>query len=83
MKHIYDFNVLFQEESESKTNISFKTSNMDAFIAYIDNPSDTFEVVPEGCTYTNQQNSDIRIQFAPDTVETHVKLKVKVGMFYF
>lgn len=73
-----DLNDIQQEVSESKVHLSFKTSNLDAFIAYIDNPSETYEITPEGSTYTNADNNEIQVQFLPDIVEAPVKIQLKV-----
>lgn len=78
MKSITYSIVFFQEVSEAKTHLSFKISNLEAFIAYTDNPSETVEVTPQGSTYTNATNENVKVVFPQDIVESPVKVQIKV-----
>ncbi|XP_071158228.1 uncharacterized protein [Mytilus edulis] len=73
-----DMDNVQQEVSEAKTHLSFKVSSMDAFIAYIDNPSESHEILPQGSTYTNADNEEIQVKFLPDIVDSPVKAHIKV-----
>lgn len=52
---------------------------MDAFIAYIDNPSESHEILPQGSKYTNADNEEIQVKFLPDIVDSPVKAHIKVS----
>lgn len=71
--------LVLQEDSGSSTHLSFKTSSLDAFIAYIDNPSELFEISPEGSTYVNSDNNEIQVKFLPEIVDTPTKVQIKVS----
>ena len=75
--------LVFQEDSSSSTHLSFKISSLDAFIAYIDNPSELFEISPEGSTYVNSDNNEIQVKFLPEIVDTPTKVQIKVSYIAF
>ncbi|KAK3108548.1 hypothetical protein FSP39_010432, partial [Pinctada imbricata] len=56
-----DIEDIQQEISEKDAHISFKTCNLEAFVAYVEIHSDVVEVTPEGYTYTCEANGEIQV----------------------
>lgn len=57
--------------------ISFKTNELEAVYAYIEELSDEEEIVPEGCTFKSQSNPKVFINFPHGAVQDPTKVLVK------
>ncbi|XP_033761737.1 uncharacterized protein LOC117343477 isoform X2 [Pecten maximus] len=57
--------------------ISFKTNELEAVYAYIEELSDEEEIVPEGCTFKSPTNPKVFINFPHGAVQDPTKVLVK------
>ncbi|XP_060062472.1 uncharacterized protein LOC132543032 [Ylistrum balloti] len=57
--------------------VSFKTNELEAVYAYVEEPSDEEEIVPEGCTFKSPTNSKVFINFPHGAVQDPTKVLVK------
>ncbi|XP_021350434.1 uncharacterized protein LOC110448494 isoform X2 [Mizuhopecten yessoensis] len=57
--------------------ISFKTNELEALYAYMEEQSDEEEIVPEGCTFKSPTNPKVFINFPHGAVEEPTKVLVK------
>jgi len=63
--------------------LSFKTSNIEAFVAYVEDPKKSQEISPEGSTVNSPDHSQVFVQFPPGAVEAPTNIDIKVNHTYY
>jgi hypothetical protein len=64
--------------NDSDAHLTFKTTNLEAFTAYVEILSETCEVSPEETIFKSETNPDVNVTFAAGLVTETKQVKIKV-----